>query len=556
MFKTYLLPLSENELNQAYTKRLPCSLLWQPTSPQIKKQKLAVIYLHDWNGYPYSALACHLGSELASRGFVFLSLGMHRRGVEGQMTAVPDDDLEDLHRGVQYLSSRGCSEIILIGEGIGALTAVRYQSQIQNSCLQGIVLIHPFPDLATWLENTIGEERYQSLVEKSSSEIIAGSEGEAWIDLTLNSPSGNPFLIYQSFESWLSWWGSNADSKTSIFVESSTTPLLLITGKEVPFKISNNTNITAHLDEGNLAEVIDSWVNKLNLAAANQFELVSSDVTEPMEIVTIQTSDGSNLVGLFWENDSCRQHNTAVLHVRGKTGTPITEPLFTKLAEVYNQNNLAALVIELRRSGYGGSLEATAEMDVADIDAFVELLVERGYSRIILSGQSLGSNSIMRYQVQRHHANAIALVHMAPTRDCAEWLEQHIGSENYDSLVAEAKTAIAEGRGEQGLIGKPPYQWMLSPQRPNSWLSWWGPEADTVNSHTISQVNIPILLLCGSKDFFNDRERLNHLQKAATHSPNTKIIWYEGCGHNFAGFEQQTARDVVLWLKEVEQNNR
>ena len=105
-----------------------------------------------------------------------------------------------------------------------------------------------------------------------------------------------------------------------------------------------------------------------------------------------------------------------------------------------------------------------------------------------------------------------------------------------------------------GLIGKPPYQNMLSPHRPRAWMSWWSPEADTANLKTIAEVDIPILLLCGSKDFFNDRDRLNQLQNAATRSPLTDIIWYEGCGHNFADFEQQTAEDVVSWLNKLEQN--
>lgn len=135
----------------------------------------------------------------------------------------------------------------------------------------------------------------------------------------------------------------------------------------------------------------------------------------------------------------------------------ITEPLFTQLAEVYNQNQIAALVIELRRSGYGGNLQATSSMDVDDIDAFVDLLCRLGYTRIILSGQSLGSNSIMRYQVQRHHPNIIALVHMAPTQDAAKWLEQHFGRDAYNSLVLKARKAIKQGLGHQGLIGKPPF---------------------------------------------------------------------------------------------------
>ncbi|KST68926.1 alpha/beta hydrolase [Mastigocoleus testarum] len=555
MFPTYLLSLSKDELSKQYTKRLPCSILFQPTCPTQGSQKPAIIYLHSWNSYPYSQKAYLLGSALANQGYTFLSLGMHRRGVEGQMRAIPDDDIEDIKRGVEYLSSHGCSEIIIIGEEIGALTGIRYQCKTQDVCIKGIVLIYPLPDLANWLENTIGEDRYKALEQQSEREIIKGSEEEKWVDLTVNSPNGKELLIYQSFDSWVSWWSRSADTKISGFLKNIQIPFLILQKRgmeleEIETSISASKVLDVE-DNKQFAQIIDLWVSELELPNVEGFQLVTSDVSKPSEMVTVQTSDGSSLVGFLWEKDCNQENQTVVLHVRGKTGTPITEPLFTKLAEVYNQNDISALVIEMRRSGYGGSMTATASMDIDDIDAFVKLLCQRGYTRIVLSGQSLGSNSIMRYQAQRHHPNVIGLVHMAPTRDAAEWLEAHIGSEIYNCLVLEAKKAREEGRGDRGLVGKPPYEWMLSPHRPNSWISWWAPEADTANLKTIAEIDIPILLLCGSKDFFNDRDRLNQLKKAAVRSPVTDIIWYEGCGHNFANFEQKTAEDIVYWLNKI-----
>ena len=552
MFPTYILSLSQDQLSKPYAKRLPCSILFKPPSPVPEKHKPAVIYLHGWNGYPYSVQANSLGSSLTAQGYLFLSLGMQRRGVEGQMRAIPDDDIVDINCGVEYLSSRGCSEIIIIGEEIGVLTALRYQCKKQDNRVKGLVLIHPLPDLANWLKDNIGEDKYQALEQKSENEVLQGAEGEKWVDLTVKN-NDKELLIYQSFDSWLSWWSQNADTQIYDFLKQVQTPLLLLHRGEVEFeKIKINIPGSKSYcveDKKQIIEQIESWVTELKLTNNNHFQVVKSDVSKPAETVTVQTSDGSSLVGFLWKGDSKQANHTVVLHVRGKTGTPITEPLFSKLAEIYNQNDIAAIVIELRRSGYGGNLQATASMDVDDIDAFVQLLCQRGYTRIILSGQSFGSNSIMRYQVQSRHPNVIALVHMAPTQDAAKWLQKHIGMDVYNNLVLEANKAIEKGHGNRGLIGKPPLENMLSPQRPNSWISWWSPQADTANLKTIADVDIPILLLCGSNDFFNDRHRLNQLQKAAIKSPITDIIWYQGCGHNFANFEQKTANDVVCWLQ-------
>ncbi len=126
-------------------------------------------------------------------------------------------------------------------------------------------------------------------------------------------------------------------------------------------------NVGKEEDNKQFAELIESWVSELELSNNKQFQLVTSDVSQPAETVTVQTSDGSSLIGFLWEEDDSQANQTVVLHIRGKTGTPITEPLFSKLAEVYNQNGIDVLVIELRRSGYGGSLKATSSMDVDDI---------------------------------------------------------------------------------------------------------------------------------------------------------------------------------------------
>ena len=128
MINTSLLQLSKDELSKPLSKRIPCSIVFYPKV--FYTEKPAIIYLHDWNKYPYTASICSLGKELANQGYVFISLGIYRRGVEGQMRAIPDNDVDDIDRGIQYLKGNGCHNIILMGEGIGALGVLKYQLTI------------------------------------------------------------------------------------------------------------------------------------------------------------------------------------------------------------------------------------------------------------------------------------------------------------------------------------------------------------------------------------------------------------------------------------------
>ena len=547
MINTYLLPLYKDESSKPLIKRIPCSIVFYPIA--FFPEKPAIIYLHDWNKYPYTASICFLGKGLANQGYVFVSLGIYRRGVEGQMMAIPDDDIDDISRGIQYLKANGCHNIILVGEGIGALSVLKYQLTKDNNDIKGIVLIRPWPNLDDWLKNKIGQKKYNDILDQRSPDVVEGSEGQLWVDMKVPYTQEESLLIYQSYESWVSWWSPNAETKISDFLTEISIPVLAISPLQEINSKNVNTTIT-NVDK-EVETVIDSWINQLEIKETSDLNLDIAEMIPVNEIITVKTSDNHSLIGLLWEDDSCQDNQTIIIHIRGKTGTPITEPLTSEMAEVYLKNKIATLVIELHRSGYGGSLESVAEMDVEDIHTFIQFLWKRGYTRIILTGQSLGSNSIMRYCVQYPHPTLTAMVHFAPTQDCADWLKNHLGSDDYDHLVKHAKQAMEMGQGKKGLIGKPPYEKMLSPHRPDAWLSWWGPDADTANFKTISEVKIPILMLCGSQDFFNDRERLDTLKSAATNSPLTEIIWYEGCGHNFANFEQQAANDVVNWIAKL-----
>ena len=316
--------------------------------------------------------------------------------------------------------------------------------------------------------------------------------------------SEESLLIYQSYESWVSWWSPNAETRVSDLLGEMSTPILAVSPlQEINSKSINTTII--NIDEHETVEiVIDSWINQLKIRERSDLKLNIAEMILVNEIITVKTSDSRSLIGLLWEDDQCWENQRIIIHIRGKTGTPITEPLTSQMAEVYLNNKIATLVIELHRSGYGGSLESVAEMDIEDIHTFVRFILKRGYTHIILSGQSLGSNSIMRYCVQYPHSHIRAMLHFAPTQDAAKWLINHLGSDAYNSLVEQAKKAIENGQGNLGLIGKPPYDQMLSPLRPNAWLSWWGPDADTANLKTISEVTIPILMLsCIKFSLFN-----------------------------------------------------
>ena len=177
----------------------------------------------------------------------------------------------------------------------------------------------------------------------------------------------------------------------------------------------------------------------------------------------------------------------------------------------------------------------------------------------MLAGASMGSLSIGRYQSMRQHPNVAALAHLMPTADCPEWFRAAAGDEDYEKAVAVATEAVAQGRGAEVLIDidvrQPPpslfasyFRWT---QRAASWLSWWGPDADSRNSRHIANAKLPILLLAGTDDSYNDKARFAELKAAASDAPSVDEIWYQHVDHGLAGVETRVAQDLIAWLRKV-----
>ena len=59
---------------------------------------------------------------------------------------------------------------------------------------------------------------------------------------------------------------------------------------------------------------------------------------------------------------------------------------------------------------------------------------------------------------------------------------------------------------------------------------------------------MPLLLLSGTEDSYNDEARFAELRAAAVNAPDITEIWYPDIDHGLAGVEEQVAEDMLAWL--------
>jgi alpha-beta hydrolase superfamily lysophospholipase len=332
--------------------------------------------------------------------------------------------------------------------------------------------------------------------------------------------------------------------------------ILLDTGAELPTALESlrqddetKCKRSTPDSEIDLIEEFDAWAMQLG---GRKFAKLNN------ELVNIMSED-QPLYGFLWQTAAItKQADTAILLMHGLTSSP-TSPLFGKMAPVLAQRQLAVLAIESHRSGWAGHESALLEQDNTDIDNWINFLLERGFSKIVLAGASMGSLSIGRYQALKQNPAVIALAHLMPTADCAEWFERAAGAGPYREAVAFAEAAIAAGDGATALVDidvrQPPpslsqgrFRWT---QRAASWLSWWGPNADSSNTQHFAAARVPLLLLSGTTDSYNDPARFAEIRHAAQNAPSIEEIWYEDIDHGLAGVERQVADDIADWLEKI-----
>lgn len=131
-------------------------------------------------------------------------------------------------------------------------------------------------------------------------------------------------------------------------------------------------------------------------------------------IVTVKTNDGLVLHGLLTE--PTKPSKTIDIHLHGAGGSfygnSYFEGLTNRLVDLglayLSTNNRGAGIYELEKGSisHGVSREKFADC-LLDIDAWIELALEKGYENIVLEGHSYGTEKIVYYMNEGKYKNCV-----------------------------------------------------------------------------------------------------------------------------------------------------
>jgi pimeloyl-ACP methyl ester carboxylesterase len=262
--------------------------------------------------------------------------------------------------------------------------------------------------------------------------------------------------------------------------------------------------------------------------------------------VTLRATDGVRLQGIVFHASKPRA--SALLLVHGYAGN-FYEAYFPKLAEAAAHAGYDTLALNMRDHDSGPKKSSFTD-NQADIAAGVAYLHELSHKRVVLLGQSMGTNRVLYYQASSGDPDVAATVLVSGVGDLFEWNVWQFGVEKAQATVDEALKLQRAGREEElmlidlGPIGKALYSARYL-------LSLRGPDRLSNPYQNLAKVKNPILIVQGTADKLIQKDVGKRLQTAATAGSAAVFVSIQGAGHGFENYEPVLSDKVLGWLNTV-----
>jgi len=267
----------------------------------------------------------------------------------------------------------------------------------------------------------------------------------------------------------------------------------------------------------------------------------STSETCSAELVAVRTADGVQLRGIVFHAPKPRPR--ALLLVHGYGGT-FYGAYFAKLGEAAAKAGYDTLALNMRDHDAGPKTSSFTDNE-ADIAAGAAYLRQLGHKRLVLLGQSMGTNRVLYYQAASGDPDIAATILVSGPGDLFEWNVWQFGKEKAQAQVDEAlKLQQAGHEGELMMVDLGPLGKALYTAR--YLLSMRGPDRRSNPYTNLAKVKNPVLIIQGTADKLVEKDIGKRLQTAA--GPTAVFASIEGGGHGYANHESPLIEKILGWL--------
>lgn len=295
------------------------------------------------------------------------------------------------------------------------------------------------------------------------------------------------------------------------------------------------------------------------------------------ELVRTFTEDGLELHGLFCSPADREANGMALLHVPGFTGNFYEEKFVDYIAERVTKRGCAFLAVNTRGHDYlsgfirktdsgityvqiGGAYEIFEEC-VFDVKAWIDFLQGRGYSRVILEGESLGTLKTVFYEHQTQDERVRGVVLISPVDHIG--LQRMATGGKYDEAINIARQMIEHGKSDELMprVYCPLWRFSISAK---SYINAFGPNTKSgiFNFHDpnarfeeLSTIKCPMLATYGTiREAVVDNkveEALSIIKRRAKSSKRCDTAIIRDAPHNYLGREEELSETIGNWITTV-----
>jgi len=295
------------------------------------------------------------------------------------------------------------------------------------------------------------------------------------------------------------------------------------------------------------------------------------------ELVRTFTEDGLELHGLFCSPADREANGMALLHVPGFTGNFYEEKFVDYIAERVTKRGCAFLAVNTRGHDYlsgfirktdsgityvqiGGAYEIFEEC-IFDVKAWIDFLRGRGYSRVILEGESLGTLKTVFYEHQTQDERVRGVVLISPVDHIG--LQRMATGGKYDEAINIARQMIEHGKSDELMprVYCPLWRFSISAK---SYINAFGPNTKSgiFNFHDpnarfeeLSTIKCPMLATYGTiREAVVDNkveEALSIIKRRAKSSKRCDTAIIRDAPHNYLGREEELSETIGNWITTV-----
>jgi pimeloyl-ACP methyl ester carboxylesterase len=213
------------------------------------------------------------------------------------------------------------------------------------------------------------------------------------------------------------------------------------------------------------------------------------------------------------------------------------------------------VIVRSRGDGYtvqGNAFESFEE-SALDIEAWLELASERGYSEIVLLGHSLGCAKVASYAAEDDH-DLDSLVLLSPSDLRGTAVEN---SRVFGETMERARSLVDQGRGREivtedlwgwGYVSAETFVELFRPGGDPSMFDYSSPDR---GFGPVKEIEIPTMAVFAENDtgVVTDPGRsLELLEEKMESCPRFEATVLENTGHTYAGKEEELIRRLLDFI--------